>query len=51
MNVSGQKLQSIYSDRIFSRIAGNYKILKLSGPDIRKEKKLANKELEKERNE
>ena len=43
-NYSLEGLQSIYSDRIFSRITGNYKILKLSGPDIRKEKKLAQKE-------
>ena len=43
-NYSLEGLQSIYSDRIFSRITGNYKILKLSGPDIRKEKKLAQKD-------
>lgn len=47
-NYSLEGLQSIYSDRIFSRITGNYKILKLSGPDIRKEKKLANKDYEKD---
>ncbi|WP_029232602.1 ATP-binding protein [Butyrivibrio sp. VCB2006] len=48
-NYSLEGLQSIYSDRIFSRITGNYKILKLSGPDIRKEKKLAQKDLESKR--
>jgi DNA replication protein DnaC len=34
-NLSLEEVQIIYSDRIFSRIASNYKLLKLSGPDIR----------------
>lgn len=44
-NYSLEGIQTIYSDRIFSRITGNYKMLKLSGPDIRKEKKFAKKDL------
>jgi len=39
-------LQMTYSDRIFSRVTSNYKLLKLSGQDIRKIKKIARKESE-----
>ncbi len=45
-NLSLEDLQAIYSDRIVSRIISNYKLLKLSGPDIRKLKKIARKESE-----
>jgi DNA replication protein DnaC len=45
-NLSLEDLQAIYSDRIVSRIVSNYKLLKLSGPDIRKLKKIAKKESE-----
>ena len=39
-NLSLEELRNRYSDRIFSRITSNYKICKLSGPDIRIYKKL-----------
>ena len=45
-NYSLEQLQNTYSDRIFSRVASNFKLLKLSGPDIRKVKKIAKKESE-----
>ena len=45
-NLSLEGLQQIYSDRIFSRITSNFRLLKLSGPDIRKLKKIAKKESE-----
>ena len=45
-NLSLEGLQQIYSDRIFSRITSNFRLLKLSGPDIRKVKKIAKKESE-----
>ena len=45
-NRSLEGLQQIYSDRIFSRITSNFRLLKLSGPDIRKVKKIAKKESE-----
>ncbi|MCR5669606.1 MAG: ATP-binding protein [Butyrivibrio sp.] len=45
-NFSLENLQKTYSDRIFSRVTSNFKLLKLSGPDIRKIKKIAKKESE-----
>ncbi len=45
-NLSLELLQNTYSDRIFSRITSNYRLLKLSGQDIRKIKKIARKESE-----
>ena len=45
-NLSLEQLQNIYSERIFSRITSNFRLLKLSGPDIRKTKKIARKESE-----
>ncbi len=45
-NLSLEQLQNIYSDRIFSRITSNYKLIKLSGQDIRKLKKISKKESE-----
>ncbi len=45
-NLSLEELQKTYSDRIFSRVTSNFKLLKLSGPDIRKIKKIAQKESE-----
>ncbi len=45
-NLSLEQLQAAYSDRIFSRITSNYRLLKLTGQDIRKLKKLAQKESE-----
>ncbi len=45
-NYSLEQLQNTYSDRIFSRVTSNYKLLKLSGPDIRKIKKISKKESE-----
>ncbi|MBR1702948.1 MAG: ATP-binding protein [Lachnospiraceae bacterium] len=41
-NLSLEALRDRYSDRIFSRITGNYTLCKLSGPDIRMRKKLSN---------
>jgi len=35
-------IQSIYSERTFSRISSNYTILRLTGDDIRIQKKLLN---------
>lgn len=37
-NLSFENIQSRYSDRLFSRILGNYKILKIHGKDIRLQK-------------
>jgi DNA replication protein DnaC len=45
-NYSLENLQAIYADRIFSRITSNFRLLKLSGQDIRKLKKIARKESE-----
>ncbi|WP_034445363.1 ATP-binding protein [Butyrivibrio sp. AE2032] len=45
-NFSLEGLQQTYSDRIFSRITSNFRVLKLSGPDIRNKKKIAKKESE-----
>lgn len=45
-NYSLENLQAIYADRIFSRITSNYSLLKITGPDIRKLKKIAKKESE-----
>ncbi|MBP3204382.1 MAG: ATP-binding protein [Lachnospiraceae bacterium] len=41
-NLSLEELQDRYSDRVFSRITGNYILCKLSGQDIRMCKKLSN---------
>lgn len=41
-----EQLRNNYSDRIFSRITSNYRLLKLQGQDIRKIKKIAQKESE-----
>lgn len=38
-NLSLEELRDRYSDRIFSRITSNYRIYKLTGPDIRMHKK------------
>ncbi len=43
-NLSLEALVDIYSERIFSRITSNYKMLKLTGDDIRIKKKLMNME-------
>ena len=45
-NYSLEQLQNTYSDRIFSRVTSNFKLLKLSGQDIRQIKKIASKESE-----
>lgn len=45
-NLSLEELQNTYSDRIFSRVTSNFRLLKLSGQDIRKIKKIARKESE-----
>lgn len=45
-NYSLEYLQNAYSDRIFSRITSNYKLLNLTGRDIRIIKNLAKKESE-----
>lgn len=37
-NLSIEDLRDRYSDRVFSRITSNYKVCKLSGPDIRLKK-------------
>ena len=43
-NLSLQELRDRYSDRIFSRITSNFKLCKITGPDIRMYKKrLANR--------
>ncbi len=43
-NLSLEKLRDMYSERIFSRITSNYKILKLTGDDIRLKTKFLNME-------
>ena len=45
-NLSLEELQATYSERIFSRVTSNYTLLKLTGQDIRKIKKIARKESE-----
>ena len=40
-NLTLKHLMDLYSDRIFSRITAKYKLCKLSGPDIRIDKKTA----------
>ena len=42
-NLSFEELRDRYSDRIFSRITSNYSICKLTGPDIRIQKRLSGK--------
>lgn len=42
-NLSLEELRDRYSDRIFSRITSNYTICKLTGPDIRIQKRLSGK--------
>ena len=39
-NLSLNEIKSIYSERTFSRISSNYRLLKLAGDDIRIKKKL-----------
>ncbi len=34
-NLNLSQISKVYSDRMFSRISGNYKLLKLFGPDLR----------------
>ncbi len=41
-NLTLEDIQSIYSERTFSRISSNYTILRLTGDDIRIQKKLLN---------
>ena len=41
-NLSLQELRDRYSDRIFSRITSNFKLCKITGPDIRMQKKRLN---------
>ena len=41
-NLTLDDINSIYSERIFSRISSNYMILRLTGDDIRIQKKLLN---------
>lgn len=41
-NLSLQELRDRYSDRIFSRITSNFKLCKITGPDIRMYKKRRN---------
>ena len=45
-NLSLEHLQNNYSERIFSRITSNFRLLKLTGKDIRTLKKIARKESE-----
>jgi DNA replication protein DnaC len=45
-NFSLEQLQRTYSDRIFSRVTSNFKLIKLSGQDIRNKIKLSKKESE-----
>lgn len=42
-NLSLEELRDRYSDRVFSRITSNYAICKLTGPDIRIQRKLSGK--------
>ena len=41
-NLSLEDIKAIYSERIFSRISSNYSMLRLTGDDIRIQKKLLN---------
>ena len=41
-NLALDDIKSLYSDRIFSRISSHYKMLRLTGDDIRIQKKLLN---------
>ncbi|MCI5867992.1 MAG: ATP-binding protein [Dorea sp.] len=41
-NLTLEDIKSIYSERIFSRLSSNYTILRLTGDDIRIQKKLLN---------
>ena len=41
-NLALEDIKSIYSERTFSRISSNYTILRLTGDDIRIQKKLLN---------
>ena len=41
-NLALEDIQSIYSERTFSRISSHYTILRLTGDDIRIQKKLLN---------
>lgn len=41
-NLSLEDIKSIYSERVFSRISSNYAMLRLTGDDIRIQKKLLN---------
>ncbi len=43
-NLSLEAVVDLYSERTFSRITGNYTLLKLTGDDIRIKKKLMNRE-------
>ena len=42
-NLTLQQFKDVYSERTFSRIAGNYRFLKLTGKDIRIQKKYGGK--------
>ena len=42
-NLSLEDLKNIYSERIFSRITSAYTVLRLTGDDIRIQKKLMNR--------
>ncbi len=41
-NLNLEELRDRYSDRVFSRITSNYTLCKLTGPDIRMQRKVAN---------
>lgn len=41
-NLSLPELREVYGERVFSRIAGNYTLIKLFGDDVRLQKKLNN---------
>lgn len=41
-NLALEDIKNIYSERIFSRISSDYTILRLTGDDIRVQKKLLN---------
>ena len=43
-NLSLEKFAGIYSERIFSRISGNYTMLRMFGEDIRLKKKFCSSE-------
>ena len=42
-NLSLDDLKNLYSERVFSRITSAYTVLRLTGDDIRIQKKLMNK--------